>query len=70
MTSDIEPRVAVVTGAAAGIGLALVESFVADGAPVVMADIDAPLLGRSLPGSVTPEPRSSTSQSTSGTRRR
>lgn len=44
MTSDIEPRVAVVTGAAAGIGLALVESFVADGASVVMADIDAPLL--------------------------
>jgi NAD(P)-dependent dehydrogenase (short-subunit alcohol dehydrogenase family) len=38
--SDDDGRVAVVTGAAAGIGLALVESFVADGARVVMADLD------------------------------
>jgi NAD(P)-dependent dehydrogenase (short-subunit alcohol dehydrogenase family) len=35
----------VVTGAASGIGLALIESFVADGAGVVMADIDGPRLG-------------------------
>ena len=33
-------RVAVVTGAASGIGLALVETFVAEGMRVVMADID------------------------------
>jgi NAD(P)-dependent dehydrogenase (short-subunit alcohol dehydrogenase family) len=33
-------RVAVVTGAASGIGLALVEAFVAEGMRVVMADID------------------------------
>jgi NAD(P)-dependent dehydrogenase (short-subunit alcohol dehydrogenase family) len=33
-------RVAVVTGAASGIGLALVEAFVAEGVRVVMADID------------------------------
>lgn len=33
-------RVAVVTGAASGIGLALVEAFVAEGMKVVMADID------------------------------
>jgi NAD(P)-dependent dehydrogenase (short-subunit alcohol dehydrogenase family) len=38
--TELGGRVAVVTGAAGGIGLALVESFVADGASVVMADID------------------------------
>lgn len=44
MTSDVDGWVAVVTGAAAGIGLALVESYVADGARIVMADFDAPRL--------------------------
>lgn len=34
-------RGAVVTGAASGIGLAIVEAFVAEGARVVMADIDS-----------------------------
>jgi NAD(P)-dependent dehydrogenase (short-subunit alcohol dehydrogenase family) len=43
--SPADGRVAVVTGAAAGIGLALVESFVADGARVVMADINDAKLG-------------------------
>ena len=37
---DFEDRVAVVTGAASGIGLALVEAFVAEGMRVVMADVD------------------------------
>jgi NAD(P)-dependent dehydrogenase (short-subunit alcohol dehydrogenase family) len=37
---ELEGRVAVVTGAASGIGLAVVESFVAEGMRVVMADLD------------------------------
>ena len=37
---DFEDRVAVVTGAASGIGLALVEAFVAEGMRVVMADVN------------------------------
>jgi NAD(P)-dependent dehydrogenase (short-subunit alcohol dehydrogenase family) len=39
-------RVAVVTGAASGIGLGLVERFVAEGMKVVMADIERPALER------------------------
>lgn len=37
---QLEGRVAVVTGAASGIGLALVEAFAAEGMRVVMADVD------------------------------
>jgi NAD(P)-dependent dehydrogenase (short-subunit alcohol dehydrogenase family) len=37
---ELRDRVAVVTGAASGIGLALTESFVGEGMRVVMADID------------------------------
>jgi NAD(P)-dependent dehydrogenase (short-subunit alcohol dehydrogenase family) len=37
-------RVAVVTGAASGIGLALVERFAGEGMKVVMADVEAPAL--------------------------
>ena len=39
-------RVAVVTGAASGIGLALSERFAAEGMRVVMADVEAPALVR------------------------
>jgi NAD(P)-dependent dehydrogenase (short-subunit alcohol dehydrogenase family) len=41
----LEGKVAVVTGAASGIGLAVVEAFVAEGMRVVMADIDEDTLG-------------------------
>ena len=41
---DVAGRTAVVTGAASGIGFALVERFAADGARVVMADIEAAAL--------------------------
>ena len=41
-------RVAFVTGAASGIGLALCESLLSKGAKVMMADIDAPGLAKAL----------------------
>lgn len=41
---QLEGRTAVVTGAASGIGLAIVEAFVAEGMSVVMADINEELL--------------------------
>ena len=41
---DLDEAVAVVTGAASGIGLALVEALTAEGASVVMADVDAAAL--------------------------
>ncbi len=39
--SELEGKVAVVTGGAAGIGRAMVERFAAEGARVVIADVDA-----------------------------
>ena len=36
----LEQRIAVVTGAASGIGLAVTEAFAAEGMRVVMADLD------------------------------
>lgn len=41
MTGLLQGRVAVITGGAAGFGLAATEKFVANGARVVLADIDA-----------------------------
>ncbi len=40
MIDDLRSRVAVVTGAAGGIGLAVTERFINEGAKVVMADVD------------------------------
>ncbi len=42
--AELTDRVAVVTGAASGIGRALTDALVAEGARVVMADIEAPRL--------------------------
>ncbi len=41
---ELTGKVAVVTGAASGIGLALTRTFLGDGMKVVMADIEAPAL--------------------------
>ena len=43
---DLAGRVAVVTGAASGIGFAMAERFAAEGMKVVLADIEAPALER------------------------
>jgi NAD(P)-dependent dehydrogenase (short-subunit alcohol dehydrogenase family) len=43
---DLRDKVAVVTGAASGIGFALAEAFLSEGARVVLADIEAPALAR------------------------
>jgi NAD(P)-dependent dehydrogenase (short-subunit alcohol dehydrogenase family) len=45
----IQPgRVAVVTGAASGIGLALCERFAAEGMSVVLADVEEPALSEAV----------------------
>ncbi|MEI6454183.1 MAG: SDR family NAD(P)-dependent oxidoreductase, partial [Actinomycetes bacterium] len=41
---ELKGKVAVITGAASGIGLAMAERFVAEGMSVVMADIEGDLL--------------------------
>ncbi|HYA67549.1 MAG TPA: SDR family NAD(P)-dependent oxidoreductase, partial [Acidimicrobiales bacterium] len=43
---ELGTKVAVVTGAASGIGLAMTERFLAEGMRVVMADIEEPVLTR------------------------
>ncbi|HEX9259383.1 MAG TPA: glucose 1-dehydrogenase [Acidimicrobiales bacterium] len=65
MTGRIEGKVAVVTGAASGIGLGIAKRFVAEGARAVISDVDADRLGiaagelgpaaLAVPGSVTSE---------------
>ena len=47
MLDELGGRVAVVTGAASGIGLALCERFAAEGMRIVMADVDPGWLDRS-----------------------
>ena len=48
--NTLRGRVAVVTGAAGGIGLALAERFATEGMKVVMADIEAPALDAAAEG--------------------
>ena len=48
--NTLRGRVAVVTGAASGIGLALAERFATEGMKVVMADIEAPALDAAAEG--------------------
>ena len=45
---ELQGKVAVVTGAASGIGLAAAERFVTEGMSVVMADIEAPVLNEQV----------------------
>lgn len=45
---ELQGKVAVVTGAASGIGLAAAERFLSEGMSVVMADIEAPLLNEQV----------------------
>ena len=44
MISDLDGRVAVVTGGASGIGRAMGEAFLAEGMKLVLADVEAPVL--------------------------
>ena len=43
---DLEGRVAVITGGASGIGLAMAQRFAAEGMRLVLADIERPVLRR------------------------
>src|SRR5258708_9322323 len=54
---QLENRVAIVTGGARGIGLAIAKRYVAEGAKVVIADIDA-AAGEAAAGPLAPAPRS------------
>lgn len=50
MSRTLETRVAVITGAARGIGLAVAERFAQEGAKLVLADLDATLLEKAAAG--------------------
>ena len=50
-------RVAVVTGAASGIGLGLAERFAAEGMRVVLADVEGPALAKAAAALSTASPR-------------
>ena len=67
---QFEGRTAVVTGAASGIGLSIVEAFAAEGMRVVMADVDEENLRRRRRGWPTRAPRSIPFAATCGTPRR
>jgi NAD(P)-dependent dehydrogenase (short-subunit alcohol dehydrogenase family) len=45
---ELRDRVAVITGAASGIGHALARSFAAEGMRLVLADVEAPALGQAV----------------------
>ncbi|GIT47111.1 MAG: hypothetical protein Ct9H300mP12_16960 [Acidimicrobiales bacterium] len=45
---QLDGRVAVVTGAASGIGVALVEAFLVEGMSVVLSDVDGDALGEEV----------------------
>jgi NAD(P)-dependent dehydrogenase (short-subunit alcohol dehydrogenase family) len=56
MTNRLQGKIAVITGACSGIGLATLELFVAEGAKVVAADLQVDIgheLEKKFPGSVT-----------------
>ena len=45
---DLEGKVAVITGGASGIGRALAEAFAAEGMRLVLADVEAPALDKTV----------------------
>jgi NAD(P)-dependent dehydrogenase (short-subunit alcohol dehydrogenase family) len=53
--SNETSKVALVTGAARGIGLATAKRFLADGWQVALLDIDGETLGRAMAGLAVPE---------------